>query len=135
MAERDKELGDLNRAIGARVQQAREAKSITRAQMATVVGLSDGSALYKYERGTRGFNPKQLGRIADALACTVEWLVKGAEFEEGRPPPQPRAAPLKRIDTLDEADRHQEGRDQDDRPGGDGEHRDDGGGDRGRHGR
>jgi len=103
MIENEKEL---KRAIGGRVQKAREKNGWSRNRLADVIGLSDGTALYKYERGSRGFSTHQLSKISVALGVTIEWLVYGQEWEERMTnvPPREAAAPLKpglKIDPQD----------------------------------
>lgn len=79
MVKRDKAL---QQAIGARVQAVREQKGMSRTTLAKVIGLSDGQSLYKYERGDRGFNPTQLGKIADELDVSIEYLYHGVEHAD-----------------------------------------------------
>jgi len=79
MGKRDAEL---QRAIGGRVQATREKRGMSRNELAAAIGLSDGTALYKYERGARGFSVGQLTLLAETLDSTIEWFVYGKEYPE-----------------------------------------------------
>ena len=79
MVQRDAEL---LAAIGARVAEMRVKRGISRNDLAHAMGLSDGTALYKYERGQRGFSVSQLSTVSDLLGVTIEWLVYGKERNE-----------------------------------------------------
>ena len=65
--------------MGARVKLAREQRGMSQNELAKIVGLGDGQALSKYERGERGFSPIQLGTIADTFGLTTDWLAHGKE--------------------------------------------------------
>lgn len=79
MGEADKAL---NRSMGARVRKAREDRGMSQNDLAEIVGLGDGQALSKYERGERGFSHVQLGRIADAFGLTTDYLAHGKEYAQ-----------------------------------------------------
>ena len=57
-----------------RIQEARKRKGLTQKELAGRLGLSTG-AIQQYELGTRSPKAVQLGRIADALNCSVDWLM------------------------------------------------------------
>lgn len=90
---------ELDKAIGARVEKARKDKGLTRKQLAEQIGLDAGS-IFKYERGERGFSPKQLGKVAVAVGKSLEWIVNGVEFDVSQ---QAKSAFPRLVTTIQEA--------------------------------
>ncbi|MFG1255906.1 LexA family transcriptional regulator [Xanthobacter flavus] len=87
----------VNKALGERVKQAREAAGLTQSQLAAAIG-SEGkqSAIAEIEAG-RVRRPKRLHEIAKATGTTMEWLLGLSE------PRRPKAKPpqSEHIDSED----------------------------------
>ncbi len=61
-------------AIGKRIAQVRQARSLTQAELASVVGL-DRTALAKVESGRRRVSAQEIRRLAGALNQPLKWLL------------------------------------------------------------
>lgn len=69
---------DLDRAIGDRVREAREAKGMPKVELARRLGRADANAsAQKYEKGENGLSPADLLKIADLLDVSLDWLIRG----------------------------------------------------------
>ena len=90
--------------IGARIRGLRKAQKLTQAELGERLGVKK-STVSDWEAGRRGFNTRLLRSIAQALSCSIEYLIDGAEDarpEAARLLPRrtsPEAAPV-RIPVL-----------------------------------
>lgn len=57
-----------------RIQEARKRKGLTQKELAGMLGLATGT-IQQYELGTRSPKAAQLWKMADALNCSVDWLI------------------------------------------------------------
>jgi transcriptional regulator with XRE-family HTH domain len=66
--------------FGERITYARKQKKLTQADLGKVVGTS-GDIIGKYERDEIKPSIDTAAKIADALGCTLDYLVKDAEYQ------------------------------------------------------
>jgi transcriptional regulator with XRE-family HTH domain len=110
--------------VGERIRQAREARALTQAELATRVGFKNQSAIGNLEARATGRGGFRLAEIAAVLSVPVQWLLDGpdtgevpASSDEIRPalqsaislnarkveePSSPRETAKKLIDSLPE---------------------------------
>lgn len=67
--------------IGERIQQARLGKSWSADYLAKKVGYKTQSGISNLENKATGSGGNKIGEIADALDVTVDWLLKGPDFD------------------------------------------------------
>lgn len=82
-----------------RIRERRRALNITIKQLAEIVGVSVG-AISHYETGRRAPDPDMLGRIANALGVTVDYILcrdDEAPSKEIENPPADMRAEAKKI--------------------------------------
>lgn len=87
--------------IGERIRQARQAKGLSGAALATMVGYRHQSAISNLEARASGQGGNKIGAIADALGVTLEWLARGPDSETAPfLPTQPDAPYAPRTDAA-----------------------------------
>lgn len=74
-----------------RIREVRRAAGLTMKQLGAMVGVSEG-AISHYETGRREPDPLTLGRIANALSVSVDYLL-GRDTQTSVPPPPPESIP------------------------------------------
>lgn len=83
--------------VGERIRQAREAKNLSQAALADMVGFAHQSAIGNLESRATGQGGRRITNIADALELPVEWLLKGPDCANAqipwKAPPGVAAAP------------------------------------------
>lgn len=77
--------------IGARLARAREAKNLTREQLAERVGISLATVQH-HENGVRGVRRPAAEAYAKALKFSIEWLYTGVGDMKGGPASDPEVA-------------------------------------------
>jgi transcriptional regulator with XRE-family HTH domain len=77
----------VDRYVGARIRERRRALSLTQAQLAAALGLSE-QQLRRFERGTSRVSPRQLLALSLSLKVGPGYLLEGAPIHE-----QPRDHP------------------------------------------
>jgi transcriptional regulator with XRE-family HTH domain len=93
--------------IGARLAQAREAKQLTREQLAERVGISIATVQH-HENGVRGIRRPVAEEYRKVLRFSLEWLYSGIGDPTDGPGADPNTAELISImPKLDEARRSQ----------------------------
>jgi hypothetical protein len=93
--------------IGARLAQAREAKRLTREQLAERVGFSLATVQH-HENGVRGIRRPAAETYSKVLRFSMEWLYSGVGDPTEGPGSDPHTAELVSImPKLDEARRSQ----------------------------
>lgn len=70
------ETGAAAGTLGGRIRQARAAKGLAQADLAHAAGVRTPT-LWRYEAGERMPRADVLGRLAEALGTTVQWLLYG----------------------------------------------------------
>lgn len=74
-------------ARGARIRAAREAKGLSQAKLASMVGLEGGpQSISMYELGKMGLSADRLMALAEALGVSAEWIMRGREPGEPEEP-------------------------------------------------
>ena len=68
--------------IGQRVQQLREDRGLTQAQLAELLDLADGSVVSKIEKGTRGLGAFELAKLCEAFELRSDQLLFGTGEEK-----------------------------------------------------
>lgn len=71
----------IDEAIGARIRMRRSALQMTQTDLGRALGLSM-QQIQKYERGSTRVSGRTLLRTAEALDCTVAWLVGEEETQD-----------------------------------------------------
>lgn len=84
---------EQNRAIGERIQIARENKNMTQAELAEALGISV-NAVSLFETGTNGCSLKNLLIISDLLDVSMDYLTKGEQVANIEEPILRRVAAL-----------------------------------------
>lgn len=93
--------------IGARLARAREAKNLTREQLAKRVGYSLATVQH-HENGVRGIRRPAAEDYRKVLKFSLEWLYTGVGEMDGGPASDTETAEvLQFMDTLDKARRSQ----------------------------
>ena len=72
----------FKREIGKRIRQIREEKEITRDQLAASAEITT-KFLYELENGKKGLSATTLLKIANALSCSCDYILLGAERVDG----------------------------------------------------
>lgn len=71
---------DLDKAIGARVQQVRLKHGMSQVDLGRLLGRTDASGGgHKVETGKVGFTLSALKAVADRFDVSLDWLVRGAD--------------------------------------------------------
>lgn len=65
--------------VGERIRQAREARGLTQAELATRVGFKNQSAIGNLEARATGRGGFKISQIAQVLMVPVEWLLEGPD--------------------------------------------------------
>jgi len=68
--------------VGERIRQAREARALTQAELATRVGFKNQSAIGNLEARATGRGGFRLAEIAAVLDVPVQWLLNGPDTGE-----------------------------------------------------
>lgn len=68
----------LKREMGKRLEEVREGRGLTREEVAEKAGIST-KFLYEVERGKKGISAQTLLRLAQILAVSNDYLMKGEE--------------------------------------------------------
>lgn len=71
-----KEVKELNKAIGGRVREKREALNLSRETFAEIAGVSQ-SFINEIERGRSGMSSESLAAISQALGVSADFLIFG----------------------------------------------------------
>ena len=71
----------LDAAVGARIRMRRTTMGLTQTQLGQALGLSM-QQVQKYERGATRVSGRTLLKTAEALDCTVAWLVGEEETQD-----------------------------------------------------
>lgn len=66
---------ELQKQIGQAIKKERERQGLTIEQFAKMMGKST-TTIYRYEEGRHAFTSTTLSRIASALSCSVEVILK-----------------------------------------------------------
>lgn len=70
----------VNVIIGERIKKIREEKKITREALAGKAGIST-KFLYEIENGKKGISAETVLKIANALSCSCDLILKGEDLE------------------------------------------------------
>lgn len=70
--------------IGERIREARKARGMTQAELAERTGYTSRSTIAKIEAGVNDIPQSQVAEFAEALGCTVSYLMGQAAEEGGR---------------------------------------------------
>lgn len=73
-------IDPFNVRVGERVRFARLQRGLAQNELGKFLAFLPPSAIWRYEMGTRGFSPKQLGLLSYHLGCSIDWLVTGREY-------------------------------------------------------
>ena len=66
----------LKREMGKRLEEVRESRGLTREEVAEKAGIST-KFLYEVERGKKGISAQTLLKLAQTLAVSTDYLLKG----------------------------------------------------------
>lgn len=88
--------GELSKQISVRIREAREARQVSAAELARLVGLSR-SRITELEQGTTTVSADHLESISRALQVPVSALMPGAAMPALGPAVEPAALPLLRA--------------------------------------
>lgn len=61
----------------ARLSRARKARGLTQVQLARKAALASDMLVSRYERGAQEPRTEALGKLADALGVSLDWLARG----------------------------------------------------------
>ncbi len=87
MARKVEQIDAIDRLIGARIQELRLAKGMSRHQLAEMIGVTH-QQLQKYEKGINRISAGRLAMIAKALAKSVSYFYEDTEGENTTVPTQ-----------------------------------------------
>lgn len=84
--------------LGERVRSRRQEIGLSQRQLAEEAELTGvGNAIWRVENGQRRLSEDQVGRLAELLLCTADWLLTGQNPPEAIESPHRRSVPSPKI--------------------------------------